>query len=317
MPDWSGVQTGVVALQDLAFALLAGCLGCAAMLAPQAARMPGAPEERLRRGARAAVWLLVVAHAGNLVLQGSVVAATPPWSAQLPLGAVLLKSRFGTAWLAALPGLVVLAAVAVFAPTSRLAWLGCVAYAAGRADIGHAADATRPGLAVAVQATHLLATALWAGPVFVGAALLRRARAAPSGSGAAIAVTGFCERLSYFATLAFVVVVTTGLYNAIQNAGLPAAGLSDSAYLRLLALKIGLVVIAAALGGYNRMATLPRLSRGTPGTPGVNDVAARCDADRAADAFTRLLIAEALVMTLVLLAAGVLGHTSPGPDSPG
>jgi putative copper resistance protein D len=114
----------------------------------------------------------------------------------------------------------------------------------------------------------------------------------------------FAERLSMLASCALVVLLATGIFNALHDlrSALPAA--LQSTYGRVLAAKLVLVVVAIALGAFNRARYLPRLRR-----------AATASARHAANAalrFQRLLQAEALVLALVLTVAGVLGHTPPG-----
>jgi copper resistance protein D len=98
-------------------------------------------------------------------------------------------------------------------------------------------------------------------------------------------------------------VIVTGIYNATQDTAHLTTPLLDGLYGRVLSLKLGFVTLAVLLGGYNRMSHLPHLQQAAS-----KDAAAYRAAQRR---FNRLLLIEAAAMVMVLIVAGVLGHTSP------
>jgi putative copper export protein len=121
------------------------------------------------------------------------------------------------------------------------------------------------------------------------------------------------SRLSSAATLAFGGVLATGVCSAFSvMRPVPASALPHSLYAWLLGAKLALIALATLLAGVNRIHRLPLLA----------DMAARVgtrtsnppdsDANRkAARAFDRTLLHEAVLLLLVVITAAVLGQTAP------
>jgi putative copper resistance protein D len=300
-------QIVVAALQDLLFALAAGALACSALVLPrgQLRRLNTQPPDarvslgRVRFGS---LCVLVIACFVYLQLEAAVMSGSTFVTAGSAVGAVLTQTHFGVAWSLGCVGAVL--ACLAGRRDSRAAWwlaaVGMLAYVAGKAGASHAADAGDFTLREAVHVVHLGATALWAGSVMVAAPMLRRwndsAAHAPE-------CEGFCTRLSHLATMALVVVIITGIYNATQDTAHLSAPLLSVLYGRVLTLKLVFVTSAVLLGGYNRMVYLPRLqATAVEGGDAYRDVQRR---------FDRLLAIEAIAMVAVLAVAAVLGHTSP------
>ena len=297
------VQIVVAAAQDMLFAIAVGALVCSAMFGRQHDQGHRTVLDRGRMGVLCA---LALASGLYLWLEAAVMSGSPFSAAGSALSAVLTQSHFGIAWSVGFAGVV----LACLGGTrrSRTAWClaaaGMLVYSAGKASASHAADAGDLTLREAVHVVHLCATALWAGSVMVAAPVMWRWN--DPASVTPVRRVAFCEKLSYLATLALVVVIVTGIYNAMQDTAALTAPLLSVLYGRVLILKLVCVAVAVVLGGCNRMVYLPRLHTAAE----IGGTAYR-DAQHG---FDRLLAFEAVAMLAVLMVAGVLGHTSPSGD---
>ena len=229
----------------------------------------------------AGVMLLLFAQRAELALDAATrtdAGATIAWRGLLlaGAGALLLVAAFA-------PGRAKrnLAALAVLVAGASL-----VAAALG----SHAAAVQeQKGLTIAMDAAHLLMGAVWVGGV---AAFLLVAWGRPAAE-----VGRLVARFTPLAIAGVVVLAATGVYASLVHV----PRLSDlwtDRYGRLVLLKVALLGPLVALGWYNKNRVGPRLMAGDAGTPG---------------AFRRALQAEAVVMLLVLSAAGILA-ASPPPD---
>lgn len=291
-------QIALAALQNILFAVATGLFACGVM-----GERSGVLEQVTLR-----VWCAVLTAAlattalAYLWLQAAVMSGSPLPAAAAAVGAVLTESHFGLAWSVGFLGALV-AALSCFLGRRGLPLFvaGLLACAAGKAAASHAADSGDFSLRETIHVVHLSATALWAGSVIVAAILLYRLSREAGISPRQRA--DFCSALSYLATLALVVVLVTGVYNAVQDAAHASAPLFGTAWGRLLATKLACVALAITLGGWNRMMVLPDLhARAERHDPGYAAVQRRFDG---------LLSVEALTMLAVLALAAVLGHTSP------
>jgi copper resistance protein D len=293
-------QIALAAVQNVLFATAAGMLACSVigkrsgMVAPAALRIP-----------QAVVTLaLALAALAYLWLQAAVMSGSPLAEAGPAVVAVLTASHFGVAWSVGFIG--ALLAVLSRLPERRglsLFAAGLVAWVAGKAAASHAADSGDFSVREMIHVVHLGATALWAGSVIVAAVLLRRFTRASHG-GAPEPSAAFCAQLSHLATTALLVVLITGVYNVMQDTAHASQPLFGMAWGRVLAAKLTCVVLAIALGGWNRMVVLPALCARAE----QHDAAGYLALQRS---FDRWLTIEAFIMLAVLTIAGVLGHTSP------
>ncbi len=298
-------QIVVSAVQDNLFALGVGFAACCELLRQAGA----APAASLYRAQSVCCAALLAAYASYLWLQSAIMAGTPFADAGGALSAVLTQSHFGYALLLGSGGLAAaLLGTLLMRRGTVVAGCGVLLYAAAKAAASHAADAGDFSLAEAVQAVHLLATATWAGCVMATAlGTLRGARGLAALLATPERQVAYRSELSHLATLAMAVVIMTGLYNFGQSAAQTNAPLLATAYGRLLALKLALVVSAIALGGWNRFIVLPRLEAALKPGEAAHARAAAAGLRR----FDRLLAIEACVMALILITAAVLGHTPP------
>ncbi len=160
-----------------------------------------------------------------------------------------------------------------------------------RASMGHAGEAGFWSMALAVETVHLWAIGLWAGVVAVSGwqVLHPTSRARLN-----IDERHYLDRMSRAAMVAVIAIAATGLYNAWLRVG-TVEHFQDSNYGMALLVKIALVCVAIALGGYNKVIGLPAASRSPQGLKQVRAV----------------LQVESLVLLGVLAAAAILTVQQP------
>jgi putative copper export protein len=241
------------------------------------------PEDRTRRLALALAWAAAVLLAAHAVA----------WAAYArgPGGEPLRHLLFAT-----LPGRVevVRAALALLAlwalALARRPGLALgfgVAAVAASGPTGHSA-AIHPGWTVPAKAIHVAAVAVWAGALAVLSVTARR------GDGLRV----LAVRVSSLALAAVVVLAASGVLQTLLFA--PGLGLlAKSAYGAVLLAKLAGMGVLVAIGARNRYRLVPRLP-----------------AEEARTALRRAVGWELVVMSLVLLAAGLLAYVPvPRPDS--
>lgn len=196
-----------------------------------------------------------------------------------------------------------LAAVAFARPAPRRALAYAILLAAGAAIVmtvasSHAAAASEDrALLMLADAAHLAMAGLWIGGV-IGFLHVGRGRSLEE-------LAAMVIRFSPLAVGSVVILLATGLFASLAHVPcltteIPMAACAESfrteSYVRLVAAKLALMVPLILIGAYNKLVAGPRLARG-----------------QGLSGFRRLVQVEAVVMALVLLAAGVLAATSP-PD---
>lgn len=131
-------------------------------------------------------------------------------------------------------------------------------FAVTRASMGHAGENGLWTISLAAEAVHFSANGLWTGAVMVsGWFVLSDARI----SMFAVHVTDrYLEVMSQAAMLAVVAINGTGIYSAWHRVE-TTEHLLNTAYGMTLLAKVGLVMAAIALGGYNKFVGLPAASR--------------------------------------------------------
>lgn len=215
---------------------------------------PGAPPA-VRRYLLAGAGLSVIGLAGLAFAQSS--------AARVGLGQ-LLGTSVGRSLLLRAAGVAVLVAgAAIAARATGPARPGLIAAAIGAAGAmlaevqgGHAAGESAPLLNIVSQWVHFLAASAWVGGL---AALLLAVRGAPDEEKAASV-----RRFSLMAGVALFIVAGTGTVRALN--ALPSWGsLIDSAYGRLVSLKILLLLGLAGLGALNRYRNVPAARRSLHG----------------------------------------------------
>lgn len=172
--------------------------------------------------------------------------------------------------------------------------LGALLALAGPALVGHTRAYSPAPLLVLADVLHLAAGATWLGGL-VGLVVAFRAL-----SGRELLAA---QTLSRFSTLAgglLLTVAATGSFLAWRILG-SWAGFLDTAYGRLLVVKITIAVLVAALGGWNRWRT----------HPAVRSAVGFADRERAAGLLTRTVRTEAVLLVVLLGVAGFLVSQSP------
>jgi putative copper export protein len=208
-------------------------------------------------GAVAALWAAAAAMAGV------------PWQEAADAFRLLLtQSAFGKAGLVGLLSLAVLSLLSWLAPRWRgldgVAALLLLAFAASRVANSHAAEQGLFSPGMAVEYVHLLLVAQWVGSVAAAGWVvlpLAATRSAAPGS-----LARYLSPLSDTAAAALAGILATGIYNAwhaLDLASNTAAQAFGSAYGKALIVKLVLVGLAAALGGYNKLAGFPAAARGS------------------------------------------------------
>ncbi|WP_250450396.1 CopD family protein [Caballeronia sp. ATUFL_M2_KS44] len=302
-PLWL-LQVFFAALADVAFACTLGALLLNAWLGGEQAFAPVSPARGgFRRAARFGAASAAVFVAGNfasLWLQSAAMSGSPISDAGASLWLVATATHAGIGWAVALAGGVVIAIAAatsgrLSAARMAIAALGALIASAGKAAIGHAADAGAFSLAEVVQTLHLLATGVWGGVVIAGAAAVLPALESSVARASLMRIVG---RMSHAATIAVVFVIATGAFNAWRGTGGSAAVLTGSGWGRALLVKSALIAAALALGALNRWSALPRLQR-TASTMDAHTV-------------INVMRIEAVLMVAVFVAASVLSHSVPG-----
>lgn len=256
-------RLALTALQNLGFAVLVGVLLSDRWLArspsPWQAHMSLHLAKGFRVGAVVALLAGVLAfwiHCA-LMSESSLVHAGPA------VRSMLMETGFGHAWVVGAALMLYVTIASFFRWTGsglgfKLSlWLALAGFALSRSHAGHPVDAGAFSLPVWADWVHLLAIGAWVGIVCVAAFMVVPGMAeAPEGdhrNGAS-----FIQSLSDTATCALVALFVTGAYSGWRGVGSP-GNLLDSTYGRLLVLKLGLVLVAVALGGHNRFFEMPRL----------------------------------------------------------
>ncbi len=224
---------------------------------------------------------------------------------------VLTQTQFGFAWLIRLLLACLLAGCLLLRlkthPGSAATWLlvaVCVlagAYLGALAFAGHGMEGLgfERNIHLAADILHLNAAGLWLGALVPLALLLVRLRRfhGDAWTAAAAAAAG---RFSTLGILAVGILFVSGTINAAFLLG-GMHSLIDTAYGRLLLLKIVLFIAMVCLAGVNRQRLLPWLSASV-GTD---------QASRAAEQLVRSALAEIALGIAIVLIVGVLGIMAP------
>ncbi|CAG9236580.1 Copper resistance protein D [Paraburkholderia tropica] len=300
--DWLWIgQVAMAALVNLAYAFALGSTLYGAWLEKDArsAVAPARPAWlRAQRSLRTASLVLVIALVMWLLYESASISGQSLPASFGVVPTVLSQTHVGHAWSVAFGGALVVL-FAAFAGASPLRdgvlWLALIAVAAGRAGLGHAADAGFASAALGLNTLHVLSASAWSGIVMAGGLAVLPALGASTARGVLIRTAG---QLSNVALFAVGLVLATGVFNTLRGTGGSLDALTGSEWGRVLLAKLALVALALALGGFNRMMAMPELRRSA--------------STGAARRFVNVLHLEALVMMAVLVIAAVLGHSVPG-----
>lgn len=254
-----------------------------------------------------AVALSLVATLIGFWLQSAMMAEVPLLEALSAAVTMARTTHYGHAWLASIVALVLVGAAAIrlsrAANRSRwfaLSLLGLGVFAYTRSIVSHAAAHGDVSAAVVIDWLHLVLACWWAGMVFVGTLVLRRPAELAADR---LDTASWIARLSTAATFALAGIIATGLWNVWRGTEGMLGQLVGSAYGTALFIKLGLVLVAASLGAFNRFKVLPDLlaSLRAPSSGGADGQAT----------FSRALRIESVVLAGVLLAAAFLSSRAP------
>lgn len=304
-PPAASSSSAVTAAQGvLGFAQYAGLLVAVGLAVFATLVLPGAfPGDRVRGRIRRLVGAAAYVAVAAAVLLVPVRAAYAQGEELTGLGAgfdLSLVADELVSVLALAAGLVLLLVANAEAhpgPRRRAARLaGATAAVASPALAGHTRSYEPTALLVVSDPIHLAAGAVWLGGL-LGLVLTARALAGREQLAA--------ETLARFSNLA------GGLLLAVAGAGAVLgwrilnswSGFVDTRYGVLLLVKIGLALVVAALGGWNRFAVLPRVRAAV----GFGDRA------RSAGTITRTMAVEACLIGGLLGVTGFLVDASPRP----
>jgi putative copper resistance protein D len=216
----------------------------------------------LRRWDMAAVGLALFGSALSLWAATAVMADTGLAEAAPMIPMMLTKTAYGYAGALATAALALLlvcrSMVADRVLIEAMVAFALVGFAAIRASMGHAGEEGWFSPVMLAETVHYLAASIWTGLVAVsGWLVLRMASAlAPAGQW----MSQYLHRMSQVATGAVGAILATGLFSTWHRIGSP-ENLLHTAYGMTLQVKLGLVLLAIALGGYNKFFGLPRASQ--------------------------------------------------------
>ncbi|NML33585.1 CopD family protein [Paraburkholderia antibiotica] len=297
---WIG-QVAMAALMNVSFGFAVGSALLGAWLAKDArqANSPARPGwMRAQRSMLTATIVLVLADLGWLLYQSASMSGVALPAAFGVVSTVLTQTHVGYGWSVAFAGALVLLGTALSHGTGMLRnlllWLAVLAIAAGKASLGHAADAGVMSEAIGMQTLHVLATSVWGGLAMAAGLAVLPALGASTARGMLIRTA---TQLSNVSIVAVALVLLSGIFNAVRGSGASFEAIQASTWGHVLTLKLVLVALALVLGGLNRMSALPRLRR----------TASTMDAHT----FVNVLYLEALVMIGVFVVAAALSHSVP------
>lgn len=246
------------ALIDLAFAVMAGALLNRLWLGK-----PSLCDRRLRVCVSlSAILLLIALPLQFLLLSASMIGDTSwrdAWQAMPDVAgthaghALLIGSCF-------VPCLLLLSQFPSAVAKRKGIFLGLsfeAALLACRAFNGHAASDGDFSLREAVQFSHLVSIATWAGGIIV-AGIITVPRLVSAGR--LEDLMQFGKRLSQTITVALAIVIASGIYNSWKGVGGSLTAMTHSAWGRMLLLKLFFVVLALAHGVRVRLLLKGRLS---------------------------------------------------------
>ncbi len=174
--------------------------------------------------------------------------------------------------------------------------VGSLVALSGPAAAGHTRAFDPSWLLVLSDVLHLVAGAIWLGGL-VGLALCL-----PTLAGREVLAASTLARFSTLAGGALLVVAASGSLLSWRILGSWSVFI-DTAYGRLLLVKIAIAVVVAGIGGWNRWRTLPA----------VRDAVGFADRGRAAALVTRTVRVEAALIVVLLGVTGFLVNQSPRP----
>jgi putative copper resistance protein D len=178
-------------------------------------------------------------------------------------------------------------------PEATLLAILLAAYACSRALSSHAAEAGLLSIEFAMEWLHVMFTVVWVGIVLMSAWLIVPLHRA-AGMAHRVERGVYLQRLSGLAGAALAGIVVTGVYNASMRIG-SWSNATGNAYSNVLLIKGALVLLALAIGAYNKVFGFPLVT----------------STGRVAPHVLLLLRAESVLLIGALSTAVLLGSMSP------
>ena len=239
---------------------------------------------------------------------------------------VLIGSRFGDVWTFRMVLLIFTAVLIFVAGYYRdmmpqladgiwkgMSWLGALFIGLSMVTSHAAGSLLLPWLAIAVDWIHTLAVAFWMGGAAALVMLLSPALAPYEGEARRQARQAVMLRFSRIATLLVAVIISTGIFNALNYFVTPAD--LGTSYGRTLGIKLLVVLPLLLLGAWQHLALRPQRAARLRSVVDILPRALRERVVRAAAGGTSLRL-EVLLMLLALCAASWLSATPiPEPQS--
>jgi putative copper export protein len=215
--------------------------------------------------------VLALSSLGELLRRAMEMSAQPLAGIAPMLPAVLFKTHFGRVWLLRPVALLVLwlgwrSRPRLGSPGVSATMLAAACLiAASRSLSGHAADWGDITLHELMDWSHLLAVSFWGGSL-IGLTLAGFGAFTAGAAERRQLVVAMARRWSALAGAMLAVVVSTGIYNAWLELQRIAA-FWETAYGRVLLIKLSLALIIVALGAMNRYLGIPSLRAWASGSP--------------------------------------------------
>jgi putative copper resistance protein D len=255
------LQIGAAVLVNAAFAWLVGAT-CARWW------IRGANEQwrrpllvRIRFSEMLATVLGVLASAGALWAAAAVMSGQTLAQSAGSLWPMVSETSYGHAAVASVLILVAFGIVSFSSSATRMrdavALALLLAFAVSRAANSHAGESGVFGGEFVVELVHLLLVAFWAGGVALCGWLFLPVARFPKVSDS---TERYLSTLSRGSTFALAGVFATGLFNAYHRLG-TIDNLTGNTYSTALTWKLALVLLAAALGAYNKFVGFPSIGR--------------------------------------------------------
>jgi len=252
------LQFGSTWLLNIAFSVLLGLASARHWLSDANGAWADSVHQRLLAVWRPAAVACLAGEFAALWSAAATMAGVSPTDAAPALWTMLSATGFGKAGLL---GLACAAVLAVAGPAllrragGLLAALFILAvFAAARAANSHAAEEGLLSIGLLIEWTHFVLVSLWLGGVAVAAWLVM--------SSAQTAPVPYMRRLSGAATLAIAGIFATGIFNAWHGLGSPSQAFGNP-YGEALVTKVVLVLLAAAMGAYNKLEAFPQAEAGS------------------------------------------------------
>lgn len=308
--DLALLQRAVTVILNLTFAVLVGGSAASLWLRAGNSLWAASLQPRLRRALLAATSAAIVAYLAILWVEAASMAEVPLVQALPAVGSVLTATHYGLAWMIGAAALVVTGATLAFgssvqagaaASAIRIAAIGVLLYS--RSMVSHAGAGGDFTWAVAIDWVHLILISIWVGEVIV-AGLLALRHLPDNEAASRTDCSHYVAALSRSATVALVGIGVTGALSTWRVLESP-GDLIGSPYGMTLLIKVGLVLCAMALGGFNRFLVMPSLHQSLQhAEEPTRDVTHR---------FARVLQVEAIILVAVVISAAFLTSTPPPP----